>query len=179
MRFASLPILNMRAAPMNQQANDAESRLREVLQRLGIALPEPPEPKGLYKPVLVVGTLAYTSGHLPIGPDGKLIVGCLGADLDEQAGSHAAMLAGLGILASLRAALGSLNRVARVVAVKGMVRCTPQFTAQPAVLNGCSRLLADVFGPEAGVGVRTAMGTGALPLGVPVEIEAVFQLADR
>lgn len=161
---------------MNQQTNDAESRLQAVLQRLGLGMPDTPAPKGLYRPVVVVDRLAYTSGHLPVEPGGQLVVGCVGADLDEEAGRRAAMVAGLNILASLRAALGSLNRVARVVAVRGMVRCTPQFAAQPAVLNGCSQLLAEVFGPDAGVGVRTAMGTNALPLGAAVEVEAVFEL---
>jgi len=162
---------------MNQHSSDPETRFHQVCRELGIPVPAAPKPKGLYKPVLIVGGLAYTSGHLPIDPDGNLVTGCLGDDLDEQAGSRAAMLAGLGILASLRATLGSLNRVRRVVAVKGMVRSTAQFTAQPAVLNGCSKLLAEVFGPEAGVGVRTAMGTNALPLGAAVEVEAVFELA--
>jgi enamine deaminase RidA (YjgF/YER057c/UK114 family) len=149
-----------------------ESRLKH----LGITLPPVPEPKGLYKPLVVVGNMAYTSGHLPSGPDGKLITGRVGAELDEQAAAAAARQAGLAILATLRAALGSLDRVGRVVKLFGTVNCTPDFTRQPVVLNGCSQLLADVFGPDRGVGARTAVGVGSLPLGVPVEIEAVFEL---
>jgi enamine deaminase RidA (YjgF/YER057c/UK114 family) len=145
------------------------------LARLGIELPPAPEPKGLYRPVVVVGNLAFTSGHLPIGPDGTLVTGRVGADLDPQAGQAAARLAGLSILASLRKTLGSLDRVRRVVKLFGLVQCTPEFTGQPAVINGCSELMAQVFGPEAGVGARSAVGTSALPLGAAVEIEAVFE----
>ena len=146
------------------------------LQELGIVVPAAPEPKGLYRPVLVVGNLAYTSGHLPARPDGSLVVGRLGEDLDEQAGAEAARLAGLAILASLRSALHSLNRVRRVVKLLGVVNSTPQFTKQPVVINGCSRLLADVFGEDLGVGVRSAIAAPTLPLGVAVEIEAVFEV---
>jgi enamine deaminase RidA (YjgF/YER057c/UK114 family) len=123
-----------------------------------------------------VGDLAYTSGHLPVAADGTLITGRVGADLDEQAGARAARQAGLAILATLRHQLGSLDRVRQVVRIFGVVQCTPEFTRQPIVLNGCSQLFAEVFGTEAGVGARTALGTSALPLGVPVEIEAVFQI---
>jgi enamine deaminase RidA (YjgF/YER057c/UK114 family) len=150
----------------------AETRLKE----LGIELPAVAAPKGLYRPLLVVGDLAYTSGHLPAAADGTLITGRVGADLDEQAGAHAARQAGLAILATLRHQLGSLDRVRQVVRIFGVVQCTPEFTRQPIVLNGCSQLFAEVFGTEAGVGARTALGTSALPLGVPVEIEAVFQI---
>jgi enamine deaminase RidA (YjgF/YER057c/UK114 family) len=156
----------------DESRNSPESRLAQ----LGIQLPPVPEPKGLYKPLLVVGNLAYTSGHLPSAADGQLIIGRVGAELDEQAGAAAARQAGLAILATVRAALGSLDRVRRVVKLLGMVNCTPDFTRQPIVVNGCSQLLADVFGPDLGVGARSAVGVGSLPLGVPVEIEAVFEL---
>lgn len=146
------------------------------LLELGIELPPAPEPKGLYKAVVIAGNLAYTSGHLPIGSDGTLITGRVGADLNQAAGHHAARLAGLSILASLRKELGSLNRVRRLVKLVGLVQCTPEFTAQPAVINGASELMAEVFGHEAGVGARSALGTSALPLGAAVEIEAVFEI---
>lgn len=150
----------------------AEANLRQ----LGITLPAVPAPKGLYKPVVIAGNMAYTSGHLPTQADGSLVVGRVGESLDEQAGAEAARLAGLAILASLRAALGSLDRVRRVVKLFGVVNSSPDFTRQPVVLNGCSQLLADVFGPEAGVGARSAIAAPTLPLGVAVEIEAVFEL---
>lgn len=151
---------------------NAEKRLRE----LGIELPTPAAPKGLYRPVVIVGNLAYTSGHLPTAPDGTVLFGRIEETLDETAGAEAARSAGLAILASLREALGSLDRVRRVVKLFGVVNSTPEFTRQPIVLNGCSQLFADVFGPEAGVGVRSAIAAPALPLGAVVEIEAVFEV---
>ena len=152
---------------MSAEANVAE---------LGIRLPPAGAPKGLYQPAVIVGNLLYTSGHLPAADDGTLITGRLGADLSEAAGAEAARRAGLAILATLRATLGSLDRVRRVVKILGVVQCTPEFTKQPLVINGCSQLLAEVFGVEAGVGARSALGTSALPLGAAVEIEAVFEI---
>jgi enamine deaminase RidA (YjgF/YER057c/UK114 family) len=150
----------------------AESKIKE----LGLVLPPPAKPKGLYKPLLLLDNRVLTSGHLPVGSDGSLIIGRVGKDLDVDAANEAARLTGLAILATLRAELGSLDRIGRVIKVLGMVNCTPDFDQQPAVINGCSQLLADVFGPDAGVGVRSAMGVAALPLGVPVEIEAAFEI---
>jgi enamine deaminase RidA (YjgF/YER057c/UK114 family) len=153
-----------------------EERLAEKLSELRLLLPPAAEPKGVYKPLVTVGNLAYTSGHLPVKPDGTLITGRLGADLDVKAGYRAAQLAGLGILATLRKHIESLDKVKRLVKLFGIVNCTPDFTQQPAVINGCSELFADVFGPERGVAARSAIGTNTLPLGVPVEIEAIFEI---
>jgi enamine deaminase RidA (YjgF/YER057c/UK114 family) len=139
-------------------------------------MPPAPAPKGVYRPLVVLGNLVFTSGHLPVQPSGDLITGRVGAELDVAAGYAAARLAGLGILASLRRELGSFDRVGRVVKVLGVVNCTADFTQQPAVLNGCSELFSHVFGPEAGVAARSALGASSLPLGVPVEIEAIFEL---
>ncbi|MEN6450507.1 MAG: RidA family protein, partial [Thermoguttaceae bacterium] len=144
-----------------------DSELASRLAELGLELPAAPEAKGLYQAVILSGNLVYTSGHLPIDTTGKLIVGRLGADLDVAAGFRAAQWAGLNLLASLRKQLGSLDRVCRVVKIFGAVNGTPDFTQQPAVVNGCSELLAHVFGREAGVGARTALGVNSLPLGVP------------
>jgi enamine deaminase RidA (YjgF/YER057c/UK114 family) len=144
---------------------------------LGLVLPPVGKPAGAYKPCLVVGPLAYVSGHLPIQSDGTLLKGRIGADLDADAGKAAARLTGLAILATLVHHLGSLDRVARVVKIMGLVNCPADFTQHPHVINGCSELFAEVWGPDAGVGVRSAFGAGSLPLGVPVEIEAVFELA--
>jgi len=154
----------------------AEARLSAKLAELKLQMPPAPEPKGVYKPLSVVGNMVYTSGHLPVLPDGKLITGRLGADLDVQAGYAAARLAGLGILASLKKEFGSLDRIHRVVKVLGVVNCTPEFTQQPAVINGCSELFAEIFSSESGIGARSAIGANTLPLGVPVEIEAIFEL---
>ncbi len=154
----------------------AESQLAAKLVQLGLQLPPAPEPKGLYQSLVVSGNLVFTSGHLPVDASGKLIVGRLGAELDVAAGYRAAQWAGLNILASLRKQLDSLDRVRRVLKILGAVNGTPDFTQQPAVINGCSELLAEVFGREAGVGARSAIGVGSLPLGVPVEIEAIFEI---
>jgi len=144
---------------------------------LGLALPPTAPPAGLYKPCLVVGTQVLVSGHLPLQPDGSLVRGRVGADLDADAGKDAARRAGLAILATLVASLGSLDRIGRVVKLVGFVNCTPDFDRHPHVVNGVSELFAAVWGPDRGVGVRSALGVAALPLGVPVEVEAMFELA--
>lgn len=149
-----------------------ETRLTE----LGLQLPPTSHPKGVYRSVVVSGQTATTAGHLPVRADGSLVTGKVGEDLDVDAGYEAARLAGLAILASLHDALGSLDRVRRVIKVLGMVNCPADFTQQPAVINGCSELFRDVFGEDAGVGARSAFGAGSLPLGVAVEIEAVFEV---
>ena len=153
----------------------AETKLSE----LGLQLPPAPDPKGVYRPLVIVGNLAYTAGHLPVAADGTITTGRIGAELDRQAGYDAARAAGLTILATLRNELGSLDRVRRVVKVLGVVNCTADFDQQPAVINGCSELFAEVFGPEAGVGARSALGTNTLPLRVPVEIEAIFEITPQ
>jgi len=144
---------------------------------LGLALPPIGKPAGAYKPCLVVGSQAYVSGHLPVQPDGTLLTGQVGSELDADAGKAAARLVGLAILATLVNDLGSLDRVRQVVKLMGLVNCPAGFTQHPHVINGCSELFAEVWGPQRGVGVRSAFGASSLPLGVPVEIEAVFELA--
>lgn len=146
------------------------------LASLNLELPPAPKPVGVYKPIVVVGRLAYLSGHGPLRPDKSLVTGRLGDDLDVDAGYQAARLTGLALLATLRQSLGSLDRVARLVKLLGLVRCTDAFDAQPAVINGCSELFRDVFGEDTGVAARSALGTNALPGGIAVEIEAIFEL---
>ncbi len=148
----------------------------ERLSKLGIELPPAPKPVGLYKPVVVVGTLAYLSGHGPLKSDGTLITGRLGDDLSVEDGQVAARQTALGMLSTLKFALGTLDRVTRVVKLLGLVRCTDAFDQQPQVINGCSQLLADVFGPDQGIGARSALGTNALPGAIAVEIEGVFEI---
>ena len=150
----------------------AEDRLKE----LGFELPPAPKAVGVYKPVMTVGNLVYTSGHLPMMPDGSLLTGCVGKDSTQEQGYDAAKQAGLAILSTLQAHLGSLNKVKRVVKIFGMVYCTDDFIQQPAVVNGCSELMASVFGDDAGVGTRSAVGVSALPLGVLVEVEGIFEI---
>ncbi len=154
----------------------AEARLAAKLDELGIELPPAPAPKGVYKPLVVTGNLAYTAGHLPVQPDGETIHGRVGDGLDVEDGYEAALYAGLCILATLRSELDSLDRVKRLVKVIGFVQCVPEFDQQPAVINGCSDLFAEVFGPDEGVAARIAIGAAALPANVPVEIEAIFEI---
>jgi enamine deaminase RidA (YjgF/YER057c/UK114 family) len=151
---------------------NAEDRLKE----LNLELPPAPKPVGIYKPVVVIGGLAYTSGHGPLKSDGSFITGRLGAGLDIAAGKAAARQTGLALLASLRAALGTLDRVDRVINVLGMVNCTPEFEEHPRIIDGCSELFADLWGAENGIGARSAVGMNSLPKNIAVEIEAIFAL---
>lgn len=150
----------------------AEKKLAE----LGLVLPPAPKPVGLYKPMLIVGNLAYLSGHGPLKNDGTLIIGRVGDDMTLEQGKDAARQVGLAMLATLRAGLGSLDRVVRLVKLLGLVRCTDAFDQQPAVVNGCSQLFVDLYGSDLGVGTRSAMGTNALPSGIAVEIEGIFEI---
>lgn len=150
----------------------ADARLAE----LGIELPAAPKPAGVYKPIVVVGNMAYLSGHGPLKPNGSLVTGRLGLDMDVEAGYDAARLTGLGLLATLHSHFGTLDKVKRVVKLLGLVRSTDGFDAQPAVINGCSELFRDVFGEDAGVGARSALGTNSLPGTIAVEIEAIFEV---
>lgn len=162
--------------PGNQEGESSMSADARIAE-LNLELPPAPKPMGVYKPLVVSGNMVYVSGHGPLLSDGSLMTGRVGADVDQEFGYQAARQTGLAILATLRAGLGSLDRVGRVVKVLGMVNCEPDFANQPAVINGCSELFAEVFGEERGVGARSAVGMGSLPGNIPVEIEAIFELA--
>lgn len=148
------------------------------LETLNLTLPPAPQAVGVYKPALIVGKMLYTSGHLPLLPDGSVMTGCVGKDADEKAGFDAARQSGLTILATLIHHLASLEKIARVVKIFGLVNCTADFTGQPTVINGCSELMRAVFGDDDGVGTRSAVGANSLPLGAMVEIEAIFELKE-
>lgn len=148
----------------------------EQFEKLGLTLPPTPKPLGVYKPCLVDGKYLYLSGHGTVQNDGTLIIGRVGEDMDMEAGKLAARQVGLAMLATIKANLGSLNKVKRVIKVLGMVNATPDFERHPYVINGCSELFASVWGEENGVGVRSAVGFGSLPDNIPVEIEAMFEL---
>ena len=152
---------------------NAEAMLREMQ----LELPPPPKPVGVYKPMVILGNLAYVSGHGPLRPDKSPITGRVGDDLDLEAGKKAARQVGLTILATLRSELGNLDRVKRVIKLLGMVNCTADFREHPQVINGCSELFASIFGNEMGVGARSAVGMSSLPGNIAVEIEAIFELA--
>ena len=143
---------------------------------LKLTLPSAPRPVAVYRPVVVVQGMAYVSGHGPVCPDGSLIKGRVGADLNLEQGHAAARQVGLAILATLRSHFGSLDSIKRVVKLLGMVNSAPEFYEHPKVINGCSELFAQVFGEEAGIGARSAVGLGPLPGNIAVEIEAIFEL---
>ena len=146
------------------------------LQELGLELPPAAKPMGVYKPAVVIDRLVYTSGHGPLQSDGSLLTGRIGEDVGQQEGYAAARQTGLALLATLQEELGSLDRIARLIKLLGMVNCTPDFDQHPAVINGCSELFAEVFGPEHGIAARSAVGMGSLPGNITVEIEAIFEL---
>jgi enamine deaminase RidA (YjgF/YER057c/UK114 family) len=123
-----------------------------------------------------VGNTVYVSGHGTVQTDGSLIIGRIGEELDIEQGKAAAEQVGLAILATLKANLGSLDKIDRVVKVLGMVNATLDFERHPYVINGCSELFAKVWGEEKGVGVRSAVGMATLPDNIPVEVEAHFLL---
>jgi len=130
---------------------------------------------GVYKPVLVIGNLLYVSGQGPLKSDGTLIKGRVGNDLDPEQGKNAARQVGLAMLSTIKANIGDLNKIKRLVKTLGMVNSSPDFDQHPAVINGFSELMAEVFGEENGIGVRSAVGM-FLPNNIAVEIEAMFEL---
>jgi enamine deaminase RidA (YjgF/YER057c/UK114 family) len=148
------------------------------IQELKLELPKAPKPVATYRTAVRVGDMLYVSGHGPLKTDGTMIKGCLGDDMDIEAGQAAARQTGLAILATLRENLGTLDKVVRLVKTLGMVRATPDFAEHPKVINGYSDLMAEVFGPDGGVGARSAIGMGSLPGHIAVEIEAIFQVKD-
>lgn len=148
--------------------------------KLGLTLPPPPKPLGVYKPLLIVDKRwVYVSGHGTVQGDGTLIKGRIGKDMDQEEGKLAARQVGLTILSTLKANLGSLDRIKRVIKVLGMVNCTADFEKHPYIINGCSELFAKVWGEENGIGVRSAVGMGSLPDNIPVEIEVMFELEEK
>jgi enamine deaminase RidA (YjgF/YER057c/UK114 family) len=142
---------------------------------LGLELPPAPRPAGVYKPVLVVGKFLYVSGQGPLRSDGTLMTGKVGAELDTEDGKLAARQVGLTMLSTIKEHFGELKKIRRIVKVLGMVNSDPGFEQHPAVINGFSELMAEVFGNENGIGVRSAVGM-MLPSNIPVEVEAMFEL---
>ncbi|MBI1830272.1 MAG: RidA family protein [Planctomycetes bacterium] len=151
----------------------AESRLQE----LGITLPAAPKPVAKYKPAVLVGNLLYVSGHGPakVG-DPKLQAGKLGGSLTLEQGKECAKLVGINILATVKATIGSLDKVKRLIKTLGMVNAVADYRDHPQVINGFSEFMAQVFGDDAGVGARSAVGMGSLPGDIPVEIECIFEV---
>ena len=153
---------------------DIERRIEE----LGITLPESPQPIANYVPTVQTGNLLFVAGLGPAArADGTTPSGKVGRDLSLEEGYEAARLVGINLLARLKSSLGDLDRVERIVKLLSMVNCTPDFTQQPQVANGCSDLLVEVFG-EKGRHARSAVGMASLPNDIPVEIEMVVEIRD-
>ena len=147
----------------------------ERIKELGLVFPPAPKPAGVYRPILVVDKFLYVSGQGPVKNDGSLMVGIAGYDMNTEEAKIAARQVGLTMLSTIQTHFGSLDKIKRLVKVLGMVNSTPDFGKQPLVINGFSELMADVFGKENGIGVRSAVGM-MLPNNIPVEVEAVFEL---
>jgi len=154
-------------------ASKPEARIQE----LHLVLPAAPKPVAKYKTAVLAGNMLYVSGHGPLKADGKMIQGRVGADMTPEQGKEAARVVGLAILSTVRNTLGSLDKVKRLVKTLGMVNCTPEFKDHPQVINGFSELMAEVFGDDAGVGARSAVGMGSLPSNIPVEIECILEVS--
>lgn len=147
----------------------------EKVKELELNLPPAPMPAGLYRPILVVGKFLYVSGQGPVKMDGSLMIGRAGDDLTIEEAKLAARQVGLTMLSTIQTHFGDLNKIKRVVKVLGMVNSTPDFGKQPIVMNGFSELMADIWGKDKGIGVRSAVGM-MLPDNIPVEVEAMFEL---
>mgnify|MGYP002719730050 FL=1 len=154
--------------------NENGSRIEAKIQELGYELPQAPAPVAAYVPAVTAGGFVYTSGQLPF-VQGKLPQsGKVGSDVDSAEAQKYAAIAALNALAAAKQAIGDLDRIKRIVKVVGFVASEPSFTAQPAVINGASELLGEIFG-EAGVHARYAVGVAVLPLDAPVEVEIIAE----
>ena len=151
------------------------SKIETRLKELGVTLPDAPAPAANYVPYVQVGDLVFVSGQVSM-KDGGFCTGKVGADLTTEQGAEAAKSCAISLLAQLKAACGGdIDRLERVVKLTGFVNSTPDYTDQPKVINGCSDFLVEALG-DAGRHSRSAVSAGALPLGVAVEIEAIFQI---
>ena len=147
----------------------------EKVKELGLEFPPAPMPAGVYKPILVIDKFLYISGQGPVNMDGTLMNGRAGDDITLEEAKLAARQVALTMLSTIQTHFGSLDKIKRVVKVLGMVNSTPDFGKQPLVINGFSELMAEIWGREYGIGVRSAVGM-ILPDNIPVEIEAMFEL---
>ncbi len=153
------------------------SVVEDRLRAMGLAVPPVVMPLAAYVLAMRTGSLVYTAGQLPMVEGELAATGRLGAEIFPQEGAELAKICGLNALAAVKSVIGDLDRVVRVVKIVGFVASTPDFTAHPAVVNGASNLFKDAFS-EAGVHARSAVGVAALPLGAPVEVEIVVEVAD-
>ncbi len=174
-KLVALIVLTMLIAPIisNAQNKDPEARLKE----LGIQLIKPATPVANYLKAVRVGNLVYLSGHGPDKPGGGYITGRVGSDLTMEQAMDAARVTGISLLSTLKAEIGDLNKVKRIVKVLGMVNAVPTFEQHPQVVNGCSDLMVQVFG-ENGKHARSSVGMCSLPMNIAVEIEMIVELKE-
>jgi enamine deaminase RidA (YjgF/YER057c/UK114 family) len=158
---------------INAQGKDPEAQLKE----LGIQLINPAAPVANYLKAVRVGNIVYLSGHGPDKPGGGYITGKVGSDLTIEQAKEAARVAGISLLSTLKAEIGDLNKVKRIIRVFGMVNAVPTFEQHPQVINGCSDLMVQVFG-ENGKHARCAVGMSSLPFNIAVEIEMIVELKE-
>ena len=149
--------------------------VEKKIEALGLELPPAPPLGGIYYPVLITGNYLYVSGQGPLQSNEQLIKGKVGKDLTLEEGQMAARQVGLTMLSTIKAQLGDLGKIRRLIKTLGMVNCHPEFEQHPQVINGFSQLMVDVFGEENGKGARSAVGM-SLPGNIAVEVEAIFEL---
>ena len=155
--------------------NADSGAVNKKIEELGIQLQTPVKPVANYVTTVQTGNLVFTSGHGPIGDDGKLILGQLGTDMDIEGGYQAARAVGIGLLSTLKATLGNLDRIKKIVKLVGFVNSSADFNDQPAVVNGASDLFVEIFGDK-GRHARSAVGMVQLPGGIAVEVEMIVEV---
>jgi enamine deaminase RidA (YjgF/YER057c/UK114 family) len=153
------------------------NHVEEKIKALGLELPPAPPSAGIYYPVVIAGNQLFVSGQGPVQSNGELITGKVGKDMSMEEGQLAARQVGLTMLATIKAQIGDLGKIKRIIKTLGMVNCYPEFEQHPQTINGFSQLMVDVFGEELGKGARSAVGM-SLPANIAVEIEAIFELHD-
>lgn len=151
------------------------SQVEKRIKALGLELPPAPSALGIYYPVVITGNQLLVSGQGPVQSNGELIKGKVGRDLSLEEGQEAARQVGLTMLSTIKAQIGDLDRIKRILKTLGMVNCYPEFEQHPQTINGFSQLMVDVFGEEFGKGARSAVGM-SLPANIAVEVEALFEL---
>ncbi len=153
------------------------NHIEEKIKAMGLELPPAPPSAGIYYPVVITGNHLYVSGQGPVQSNGELIKGKVGKDLNLEQGQLAARQVGLTMFSTIKAQIGDLSKIKRIIKTFGMVNCYPEFEQHPQTINGFSQLMVDVFGEEHGKGARSAVGM-SLPANIAVEIEAIFELHD-
>jgi len=161
-----------------EQSQDTLFDVEQRLEELGIQLRTPAPPVANYVSAVRSGNLVFLAGHVPRNPDGSFVTGKVGRDIDLEEAKEAARLTAIDLIVSLKAEIGDLNKVKRIVKVVGMVNSDESFTEQPQVINGCSDLLVSIFG-DRGKHARSAVGMASLPFGIPVEIEMIVEVEGK